>query len=166
MQRKSTTSDKLQNNKHKKSIKAKSTCLWTGRPLTSHLSNAMLLETMWPTMWSRSSVACWSCFWDPLIMKIISVKVWHTAWLPSSFRLSFLSSSVMLRLQFKGDVMPCSWAKSLPVEASSEENCLMKASRASERTKEQIKPELSLSRIFSLTGDIIFPGLCGFNAQF
>lgn len=99
-------------------------------------------------MLSRSSVACCSCFWDPLIMEIVSVKVWHTPLLPSSFLLSFLSFSIMLRLQFKVDVMPCSWAKSLPVEASSKENCFMKASRASERTKEQIKPELNLSQIF------------------
>ena len=114
-----------------------------------------------PTMVSRSSVACFSCVWDALIMEIVPVKVWHTPLLPSSFPLSFLSSSVMLMLQFKADVMPCSWAKSLPVEASSKENCFMKASRASERTKstKQIKPH-SKSFTDYFTKNIIPPTLC------
>lgn len=110
-------------------------------------------ETIRPTMLSRSSVACCNCFWDRLITSAASVKLWHT---PSSvFPLSsllVLPPSVTLRLQFKADVMPCSWAKSLPVEASSEENCFTKASRASEITQEQIKAALSSSQFttFSL----------------
>lgn len=110
-------------------------------------------ETIRPTMLSRSSVACCNCFWDRLITSAASVKLWHT---PSSvFPLSsllVLPPSVTLRLQFKADVMPCSRAKSLPVEASSEENCFTKASRASEITQEQIKAALSSSQFttFSL----------------
>ena len=99
-----------------------------------------------PTMLSRSTIACFSCFWDILIMSTVSVKVWHTALLPSSFP----ASSVMLMLQFKVVVMPCSWAKSAPVEPSSEENCFTKASRASARTKstKQIKPYSDLGTLF------------------
>ena len=92
-----------------------------------------------PTMLSRSCVACFSCFSDALIMSRVSVKVWHTSLLLSSFLTSFPSSALVLKLQFKVKVMPCSWAKSVPVESSSKENCFMKASRASETIKE-IKP--------------------------
>lgn len=45
MQRKSTTSHKLQNNKHKKSINAISTCLRTGQLRTTHLSRAFVALT-------------------------------------------------------------------------------------------------------------------------
>lgn len=95
-----------------------------------------------PTMLSRSSVACFSCSWDALIINTVSVKVWHTPLLPSSFPFPFPSSSAMPMLQFKEFVTPCSWAKIVPVEACSKENCFMKASRASGRTKstKQIKP--------------------------
>lgn len=107
-------------------------------------------------MLSRSSVACCSCFWDRLITSAASEKLWHT---PSSVfpcsSLLVLPPSVTLRLQFKADVMLCSWAKSLPVEASSEENCFMKASRASEITQEQIKAALSPSQF--TTFSFFFP---------
>lgn len=86
-------------------------------------------------MLSRSSVACWSRLWDPLITETVWAKGWHMATpLPPSALLSFLSFvSVALRLQSSADVMPCSWARSRPVEASSKENCFMKASRASKK---------------------------------
>lgn len=79
-------------------------------------------------MLSRSSVACKSCLCDPLTVAAARARVRHAAWLllPPSF------VSVAVRLQFSVDSMACSWARSPPVGASSEENCFIKASRASE----------------------------------
>lgn len=107
------------------------------------------------TMLSRSRTACFSCCCDALIIVAVSSKVWHTLSLPFS-RPSASTTVAALMLQLKVAVMPCSWARSVPVEASSRENCFMKASRASERTKEHKANKTTLRPSWIISPRVLF----------
>lgn len=110
-------------------------------------------------MLSRSSVACRSCLCEPPTVAAARARAQHAAWL------LLLFVSVALRLQFSVDWMLRSWARSWPVGASSMENCLMKASRASggQRSKE-ISAALSVTlytEIYTICIHVFFSKLGG-----